>query len=605
MNSTTPAHPGRGLAAGLAGAAALAAVVLLFTDTWVMWAWRINEHASATALAVAFLAGALLLGAAAFVGTAGAMRLAFATMLVFSGIALWVTFGHHLVGDTSPGIPKSVAFLWEAILIVGVLGSAVQLITAGRRGPRTPNAELPLVLVAPALIPGVLFGYAGLKLLSGPESAHSFIPWQAQPNDLRLFGAVLVAVAVGSLMAILERDANSIAGGAFGAGALGIGMLVVAAQDRHTFGWQTADGIRYLVAAGVLMVLGAIGTTLHAVMPNAQRWEAFVRADHGPRSTKVGAAADAGFFGPDSVAWRVWSYPTSPVMGFQRAVGIEELDPFLVAAVDATKRIREYPAKRYDYTLLYFATVAFGDTRSVVKASQALTRMHARNTGTEPLSGKPFDANNPDSQLWILVTGWHSVLKAYEMYGPGPLTEADEAEWWAACALAAEFQTCDPAAVPRNRAELRAYYARVNPGLVASPVAVDTFEYLLNPINLMPDLPAILRPGAKVINAIGRAAVIATLPTWMRQQTGINQPAWVDKAVAPWIRMSFGFVSRLPWLEIQILKLISPSTIKVVEPVLYGVHPSRTQVSSPAAAFAAHDVPTPAAIIAGNDRQEA
>lgn len=605
MNPPSTGTSGRGLAFGLGGAAGLAAVVLLFTDTWVMWAWRINEQQSATALAMVFVAGVILLGGSAVVGTAGAMRLTFVITVVFCALALWVTFAHHLASGTSPGIPRSAAFLWEIILIVGVIGSAVQLITARSGGARPTQTQIPLVLLAPAVIPAVLFGYAGIELLSKPTSAHSFIPWSAQPNDLRLLGAALVAIAAGSLMAIIERDADSIAGGAWAAGALGLGMVVVAGQDRHSFPWSSADGIRFLIAAGVLMLLGIIGATLHAVMPSATQWEAFVRADHGPRSTKVEAAADAGFFGPDSVAWRVWAYPTSTVMGFQRAVGIEELDPFLVAAVDATQRIREFPAKRYDYTVQYFATVAFGDTTSVVKASQALTRMHARNTGIEPISGKPFDANNPDSQLWILVTAWHSVLKAYEMYGPGPLSEADEAEWWAACALAAEFQTCDPAAVPRNRAELRAYYARVNPGLVASPVAVSTFEYLINPISLMPGLPAILRPGAKVINAIGRAAVIATLPTFMRTMTGIDQPAWVDKAVAPWVRMAFGFVSRWPWLEIQILKLISPHTIKVVEPVLYGVHRSRKPVSTPAAAFAANGVPTPAEIIAGVDHQQA
>ena len=40
---------------------------------------------------------------------------------------------------------------------------------------------------------------------------------------------------------------------------------------------------------------------------------------------------DYGFFGPDSVTWKVWSYPTSLTIGFQRAVVVEELDPALVA----------------------------------------------------------------------------------------------------------------------------------------------------------------------------------------------------------------------------------------------------------------------------------
>ncbi len=35
--------------------------------------------------------------------------------------------------------------------------------------------------------------------------------------------------------------------------------------------------------------------------------------------------ADYGAFGPDSVTWKVWGHTTTPVLGFQRAVVVEEL----------------------------------------------------------------------------------------------------------------------------------------------------------------------------------------------------------------------------------------------------------------------------------------
>ena len=46
--------------------------------------------------------------------------------------------------------------------------------------------------------------------------------------------------------------------------------------------------------------------------------------------------ADYGFFGPGTVTWKVWGHTTTPVTGLQRAVVVEELDPSLIAAVDAT-----------------------------------------------------------------------------------------------------------------------------------------------------------------------------------------------------------------------------------------------------------------------------
>src|SRR5919112_3634748 len=88
------------------------------------------------------------------------------------------------------------------------------------------------------------------------------------------------------------------------------------------------------------------------------------------RRPAIAPPEDHGFFGPGSVTWKVWSYPTSLTVGFQRAVVVEELDPFLLASVEATNRVRTQARTRYDRTIRYFATVAFADSRTAVKASE-------------------------------------------------------------------------------------------------------------------------------------------------------------------------------------------------------------------------------------------
>src|SRR3954454_10265197 len=93
---------------------------------------------------------------------------------------------------------------------------------------------------------------------------------------------------------------------------------------------------------------------------------------------QVEAAEDYGFFGPDSMTGKVWSYPTSLSIGFQRSVVIEELDPALVAAVDKTHEIYKRPRTRYDRTLRYFSMVAFGDSASTVKAADVLVKIHSK-----------------------------------------------------------------------------------------------------------------------------------------------------------------------------------------------------------------------------------
>ena len=161
---------------------------------------------------------------------------------------------------------------------------------------------------------------------------------------------------------------------------------------------------------------------------------------------------DYGFFGPDSPSWKVWASPTS-LIGFQRAVVLEHFDLFLAAAVADSAGIYTDPTGRLDRTLAYFLTVAVADGRTAVSVSDALMRIHARVKGIEPITGTRYSANNPDAQLWIHVTGWHSVLKCYERYGPGPLSAAEESRYWAESRIAAELQTCKPADVPASRDE--------------------------------------------------------------------------------------------------------------------------------------------------------
>ncbi|HEV3055890.1 MAG TPA: oxygenase MpaB family protein, partial [Solirubrobacteraceae bacterium] len=231
---------------------------------------------------------------------------------------------------------------------------------------------------------------------------------------------------------------------------------------------------------------------------------------------------DYGFFGPDSVTWKVWTYPTSLTIGFQRAVVVEELDPALIAAVDATGDVYSRPRTRYDRTLRYFALISLGDSRSAIKASDVLVKVHAKAVGTEPLSGNRYDANDPKSQLWIHLTAWHSILYAYERYGPGRLSESEEARYWEECAIAAELQTCDPDDVPRSREGIREYFEYMRPRLAGSEAAQKMMHHLLNAEVMMPPMPPALRPLNWVVNKALRSATVATMPQWMRKLGGLR-----------------------------------------------------------------------------------
>ncbi|MCG8613954.1 MAG: DUF2236 domain-containing protein, partial [Pseudomonadales bacterium] len=232
----------------------------------------------------------------------------------------------------------------------------------------------------------------------------------------------------------------------------------------------------------------------------------------------VQAYRDYGFFGPDSVVWKVFQYPSSFTVGFQRTVVTEMFEPFLLASVSDTEAVLKRPAVRYDRTLQYVSTVAFADSGTVVKAADILMRIHSRIRGKEPISGGFYDANDPEAQLWIHLTQWHSVLLTYEIFGPGKLSEEEENQYWRECRRAAEFQTIDPETVPSNRAEMRAYYARMRPRMAATESTQETVKHLLDAsASLLEDVPQLVKPFRPALRYLFRTSTIATLPKWMRR----------------------------------------------------------------------------------------
>ena len=282
---------------------------------------------------------------------------------------------------------------------------------------------------------------------------------------------------------------------------------------------------------------------------------------------------DHGFFGPGSPTWKVWTSPTA-LIGFQRSVVLEHFDPNLAAAVADTGGIYRDPMGRLDRTLAYFLTVAVADGRTAIEASEFLMRVHAKATGVEPITGMRYSANNPASQLWIHVTGWHSVLKCYERYGPGPLSPAEERRYWAESVVAAELQTCKPADVPSSRDEVRDYFAAVRPHLCSSERASAGMQYLLRPPR---------GKGPARIWALSRLmalATIATLPRWMGELGGFGQPAALGPAIRPAVRAAV-LAASPPAAKLRILRDSAPATHRVLERHLRGGAPLRAETTTP------------------------
>lgn len=285
---------------------------------------------------------------------------------------------------------------------------------------------------------------------------------------------------------------------------------------------------------------------------------------------------DWGLFGPGSPAWRVWSNPTA-LIAFQRSVVVETFDPFLAAAVDQQNGVRYNATARFDRTIQYFLTVACGDARAAIEASEILMRVHAKATGIEPVSGQTYSANDPASQLWIHVTGWHSNLICYERFGPGPLSAEDEKIYWEQCVTAAELQTCNPADVPRSREEVRQYYEAVKPRLCVSDKARTLIHYFLHSDR------SIAGPGLWLGSHLMATSTISTIPRWMRKLGGFDQPALLDALIVPATRAAVFFGSH-PAINRAVLRHMAPSALPVMEQLLTKEVPRNDEVLTPAEA---------------------
>src|SRR5215210_2493061 len=144
---------------------------------------------------------------------------------------------------------------------------------------------------------------------------------------------------------------------------------------------------------------------------------------------------DDGLFGPGSVTWKVHSSPVMLIGGL-RALMVQALHPLALAGVIEHSDFRARPLHRLRRTVEYVATVTFADTASAQAAGAAVRRVHTFINGTDPVTGRRYSAEDPETLLWVHCVETHSFLAAYRAYG-GSLTPAEQDAYLAESARAA------------------------------------------------------------------------------------------------------------------------------------------------------------------------
>jgi uncharacterized protein (DUF2236 family) len=250
--------------------------------------------------------------------------------------------------------------------------------------------------------------------------------------------------------------------------------------------------------------------------------------------------AHDGYLGADSVAWRVVGHPVSLVGGL-RALIVQSLHPLAMAGVAQHSDYRNRSLDRLRRTAYYVTATTFGDRATADAAAAHVRRVHRRIRGIDPVTGRAYSADDPDTQLWVHCVEWHSFLAAYRAYG-GRLTSEEQDRYHAEGARVAPLVGLPEAMVPRTVAEQREYFDSVRPQLVVSEHAREAIDFVLRP-----PLTRDLLPFQIPIRLLARAA-LAIVPRDLRRMAGVDQPRALDAVTRAAVRPAAALLT-LPLLR--------------------------------------------------------
>ena len=240
------------------------------------------------------------------------------------------------------------------------------------------------------------------------------------------------------------------------------------------------------------------------------------------------ARQDHGLFGPDTVAWKVIGHPVA-LIGGMRALIIQSLHPLAMAGVAQHSDYRGRALDRLRRTAAYVTATTFGDTETAYAAAARVRAVHRRVRGIDPVTRRPYSADDPDTQLWVHCVEWHSFLAVYRAYG-GRLSPNEQDAYLAEGVRVAALLDVPPERVPASVVEMREYFKSVRPQLCISEQAREAIDFVTHP-----PLTRELLPLQVPLRVVARAAV-ATVPRHLRALAGIEGPRSLDAITAAAVR---------------------------------------------------------------------
>jgi len=165
--------------------------------------------------------------------------------------------------------------------------------------------------------------------------------------------------------------------------------------------------------------------------------------------------ATNGFFGPDSISWRVHG-ETTVLFGGARALLMQAAHPLVIAGARASGFYERNPWARLERTLRLTYAITFGTKEEAEAAAGRINEVHRTVHGIDEVTGEPYDALDPSLLLWVHACLVDSALE-FEARTVGRLSFEERQRFHEEQMLAAEMLELSRAYIPPTVTELREY----------------------------------------------------------------------------------------------------------------------------------------------------
>src|ERR1700694_802518 len=128
---------------------------------------------------------------------------------------------------------------------------------------------------------------------------------------------------------------------------------------------------------------------------------------------------DNGFYGPDSVAWKV-GREVAVLLSGARALLMHLAHPLVAMGVCKHSSYMSDPFGRAERTFMHGEWLMFGSLEKARQAAREINRLHKGVHGALPIeagahqSGTLYDARYPELLLWVHATLVDTLLLCYE-----------------------------------------------------------------------------------------------------------------------------------------------------------------------------------------------